>query len=503
MKLLILPVAVLAMCVGAAPAWAVPGSPDSHETAPSSADPVDELLRTYDADLFNGRYQEALAVADKFQPNNSDGEAFAAALKASALLGLKRGDEARDLIAKAERLAPSSPDASRVVFIGALLANQPDFAADALDRMIARAPDMVRELDWDMVSFFLRNEPKNQETKNEDRRIALARIGYGGDNEVGHYRANDAIEILVKRGDYKSAADLLPYAGEPEAVENMLIQKRFSPLWPRLQELAGTHLNNIRTSSVRSAERDYAAAPDDHDKLQLYVNALRHAGRLDSAIALRSKLPATIGEMSSVDEQMGWAVNNVALALHEAGRADEADQLFAMLNDAPMPKEYWRVSMKINRLELLVKDGKYEKAWPLIEPTAKTEGSPYAVQLVRRLKYCTLSGLGRKDEAASYLPELLKHAEDAPGPTIDGLLCAGEYDEAEKVALNLVKSKETFAEDFVRQLQVHLLTSDDPSVWQGRWQKLRARPAIAAEFDRLGRDMPEQLLAPTSAVASR
>src|SRR6185369_13356802 len=162
-------------------------------------------------------------------------------------------------------------------------------------------------------------------------------------------------------------------------------------------------------------------------------------------------------------------------------------------------KEYWRVSMKINRLELLVEDGKFEKALPLIEPTAKTEGSPYADQLVRRLRYCTLSSLGRKDEAAKYLPDLMKHAADAPGPTIDGLLCGGDLDKAEQVALDTLGSKDKaagFEKDFIRRLQAHRLTSDDPSVWQGRWQELRAKPAIKQAFDRLGRDLPPEFLLP-------
>jgi hypothetical protein len=166
-----------------------------------------------------------------------------------------------------------------------------------------------------------------------------------------------------------------------------------------------------------------------------------------------------------------------------------------------MPKEYWRVNMKINRLELLVLDGKFERALPLIDPTSKVEGSPYADQLVRRLRYCTLSRLGRTNDATKFLPEMLAHASDAPGATIDGLLCAGQVDQAERVALTALKNPDeqrrlSFESDFVRQLQRAPLTADDPSVWQTRWQELRARPAIAAEFDRLGRDLPDNLRAP-------
>jgi hypothetical protein len=92
---------------------------------------------------------------------------------------------------------------------------------------------------------------------------------------------------------------------------------------------------------------------------------------------------------------------------------------------------------------------------------------------------------------------LLAHAKDAPGPTIDGLICAGQLDEAEKLALTSLK-EEKFHSDFVRSLQTKPLTSDDPSVWQKGWKQLRDRPAIVAEFIRLGRDMPEHLLAPVS-----
>jgi hypothetical protein len=167
-----------------------------------------------------------------------------------------------------------------------------------------------------------------------------------------------------------------------------------------------------------------------------------------------------------------------------------------MLNDAPMKEGRWRVSMIINRLELLVSDGKFDKALPLLDATersATNDGSDYARQLVRRLKFCTLSRSGRAADAEKIRPDMLAHAQDAPGPTIDGLLCAGDIETAQKVALEALQ-KEQFQSDFVRQLQARPLTNHDPSIWQGKWQELRQRPAIAEAFNRLGRDMPEQFL---------
>lgn len=461
-----------------------------------------ERFRKFYDDLFSQRYAEALRAAGQFkvEASNREGRAIVAAMKAAALLGLKREKEAHAQLAELKALAPAEPFSAVVLFHTGLLVERFDVAADAMDTLIDRFPDVARKQDPEAVGMFLRGEPKGQETRNEDRRIALARIGFGGDTSVADWYAVPAVNILMRRGDVSGAAELIRYIDEPQAVEDMLITRRFESLWPKLEQHAGRQLEDVRASSLATAQRAYEAQPDDHEKLAQFANALRHAGHLDEAIALRGKLPATAQAMSAADEQMGWAINIVALALHEAGRADEADTLFAMLNDAPMPQEYWRVNMKINRLELLVADGRYEKALPLVEPTARTEGSPYAEQLVRRLRYCVLSGLGRKEEAAGFRAEMLKHADDAPHATIDGLLCAGEIEEAERVSLAALRmtgvKKDSFAGDFVRQLQPVALTSDDPSVWQGRWQELRARPAIKREFDRIGRDMPAEFLVP-------
>ena len=468
-------------------------------------DAIARLLREYDEHLFAQRYDRALAVAESIHLDaaNKEGQAIVAAMRASALVGLKRKREAENLIAVAERLAPNAPEPNRMLFLGGLVADDYEVSANALDRMIARFPDQVHELDPEWVWYLLRNEPKGQERRNEDRRIALARLGYGGG--AGDYLSVSAVELLMKRGDVAGATELLPYIDAPREVENLLIQRRFHDLWPELEKLAWPSLAKVRKSSVVQAERDLAETPDDVEKLQQLANALRYAGRYEEAIALRSRLPATIEAMAAADEQTGWLLNNIAFAFHHAGRADEADRLFARLNEAPMRDARWRVSMIINRLELLVADGRFDRALPLLQTTeasANTDGNAYAQQLVRRLKYCILSRTGRTGEAETLLPELLSNADDAPGPTIEGLLCAEDLDKAEQVALAALKT-DSFHDDFVRALQVEPLVADDPSIWSNGWKQLRLRPAIAKEFERLGRDMPSQLIPPKSNAISQ
>lgn len=482
---------VLALLIVPCPSFAQTNPTDSAETTAPADDRVDAFFEALD----DRRFDRALEVARTFDVDEltSDGRAMVYALQASALLGLKKDREARRLIEEIVRLRPSDGGADSTLFLGALMAERYDIAADTIDRMIARYPDVVRELDWSWVRAFYSNEPKDDVRRNEDRKIDLARIGLGGESERADHLSADAVEILVKRGDYAKASEMLSAILEPTRIEDMLILRRYEPLWPVIEAKAGAHLSAVQEAFVQRAHRIYDRDPNDPEKLQNLINALRISGRLDQAIAFNGKLPADSAAMSKADVQMGWAINNVALALHRAGRKADADKLFALLNEAPMPKEYWRISMKINRLDLLVQDGKAEQALPLIEPTAALEKSDYADQLVRRLRYCTLMQLGRTEDAAKHRAEMLAKAADAPGPTIDGLLCANEVDAAEKLALELLRTKPEFEADFVRQLNKARLTSDDPSVWQPRWQVLRARPAIRAEFDRLGRDLPAHL----------
>lgn len=492
---LYVPVALLALVAAPITADAARAEPPNEAVQKSENE---QLFDTFHDQLYAHDYAAALATASRIsvETSNKSGNAIVTAMRAAAMLGLKRNKEAAALFAKAATIDPMESYVGTIHFDAALLNDNFDMAAAVLDRLIARSPDAVRDLAEDYVRYFLRNEPKGRDRENEDRRVALVRLGYGGNTELGDWLAYGAVGILVKRGDVADASQVLPYINEPDLIENLLIQKRYAALWPQLEALAGPRLEKIRASSVTAAELARAEAPDDPETLQLLANALRHSGRLEDAIALRAKLPTTREAMTSADEQLGWAVNNVALALHEAGRADEADKLFALLNEAPIKDDSWRVSMKINRLGLLVADGKFAQALPLVEPTAKVRGSPYAAQLVRRLRYCTLSGLGRKQEAATLLPELLKHGKDAPSATVEGLACAGKIEEAEKLALSSLKNDD-FHGEFVRLLQIRPLTSEVPSLWSAGWGALRQRPAIASEFARLGRDLPNHLRVPS------
>ena len=464
-----------------------------------SQDAREQVVTTFFEHFYAGRFDAALRAIKglDFGKNNPEGTAIVTSMRSAALLGLKRKSEAVQGFAEADRLASDNPMIANLQYEAGLLTDHLDVAAQALDRLVARFPDEARQLPPRGVYWLLREE-KNKQVKDQ-RMIALAQIGYGGEAQ-GDGLASSAIATLLDQGKAATATELVRYVDEPQVIEDMLILRRYSAIWPLLEVRAGPGLERVRASAVATAERELAEDPGNSEKLALLANALRHARRHADAIALQSKLPATPAAMATADEYMGWTVNNIALALHELGRGDEADQLFARLNDADMPKDQgsWRISMIINRLELLVADGKFDRAAQLLDRTeasAKVAGSPYAQQLVRRLRYCTYAGLGRKADAASLMPDLLKHAKDARHATVDALLCGREFDQAERLVLEGIEDDE-FHGQLVRALQPKPLTSDDPSVWAGHWLELRKRPAVAVAYERLGRDMPERFVVP-------
>jgi tetratricopeptide (TPR) repeat protein len=504
-------VLVAALLLSLMPAPAAGAAAQSAQEEQAGADAAEKLISAYYKDFYAKKFDQALADIKDLNPDpsNKEGRAVLDAMRATALLGLKRDAEAQKLIAEVREISPREPIAGSTLFSQGLLVDRFDVAAAAFDEMIARYPDAVRDLDKDVVSYFLLNVPKEEKRRNEDRDIALARIGFGGDTEAGHWLAFEAVKILVRRGDFSGANELVRYAAEPLIFENMLIQKRYSALWRTLESVGGLHLATLRAANVAAAQQDYESTSDDAAKLQAYVQALSHAGRLSDAISLKSKVPSTEKAMAKVDEKTGWLVDSIATALDEAGRLDEADQLYGSLNDPPRDDAGWRISMIINRFGIMATRGRFDRASALLAVTEKSvssDGSAYAKQAVRALKYCVLSSTGRKAEAESDLPDMLKDADNDRIETVDSLLCAGDPDSAEKLVLAGLSApdeqkREEFEEKFVRMLQPILLTDDNPSAWQARWTEFRKRPAIAGAYERLGRDMPAEFL-PEKRVAT-
>ena len=455
----------------------------------SDTDVVDKAID----DIYVGKAANALRTFDDALKRTDDrnAKAYLKALRGLAFLSLKKPVEARAEFAEGTKLAPNTPEVDRLRFIGGLEFGSREEASLGLDRMLAAFPDVIHTLPEEYVSGYLSMKEGKGLKAVDDQRIGLAQIGFGGNS--GDYLAVSAVELLIKRGRVDDAKALIPHIDERSALEVALIQKKFAPVWQAIEAHAGLRMSRVEDEAVRLARIDFDEKPDDPKKLHILISALSEARRYQEAIDVGSKFAVSPLEMAKVDVQGGWVVNGHASALYRAKRFAEGDARFAALNAAH--DENWIVSMKINRLAALVRTGRYSEASQLItltEESAISQGNDYARQLVRRLKLCIFHRIGRTAEATALLAEMKAKAADAPAATVEGLLCIGDIDAAEKVVLDTLSGNDDHA-SMLLELQRRPLDSDDPSEWRKSWQDLRGRPAVSAAFDKVGRDLPDAM----------
>src|SRR5438046_1120402 len=120
-------------------AFAAASPDDEPVTSPtveaSQPTPTEQLISQYYDRLFAHKYDEAFKTADQLHVDatNNDAVAMVTAMRAMALLGLKQDAKARQLIADVVKMGPKSPEPSRTLFLGGLITEQFDVAADAID----------------------------------------------------------------------------------------------------------------------------------------------------------------------------------------------------------------------------------------------------------------------------------------------------------------------------------------------------------------------------------
>lgn len=480
----------LALLLALFPVLANAVAPTSQEAAQAEQNAlVDQLV----GDIQRGKGAEALRTIDGLlvQADNPEGKAYLKTLRGMALLATKKPTAARLEFEEGASLAPHSPDVPNLRFLAGLATGAREEASLGLDRLIAAFPDVVREIPPQYIWQYFRMPDGKGLKSVDDQRVALAQLGFGG-NSGDEFTAL-AVGVLMKRGSIAEAKALVAHIDDRGEIFDLLVQKKFAPIWEAIEAHAGPRMNRIDAEAVRLAKIDFAESPNNSKSLRDLIAALRMTRRYQEAIDAGSNFAKSSTDIAKLDEDGVWAVNNHAWVLYGAGRFAEGDARFASLIETR--NESWIVSMTINRLSALVNTGQYDQASKLIaetEASARLYGNAYARQLVRGLKMCTLHRLGRTAEAKAILPEVKAGAKDARAAAVDDLLCIGEIDAAETLVL------EGFADeakqgDLVSALQRRQTPHKLSSEWRKAWLTLRDRPAVSAAFDKVGRDLPESM----------
>ena len=436
--------------------------------------------------------RDAVATLDRLIGQTVDVPRLAVlhGLRGAALVGTRDIAAATKAFDTSNRLNPAQRLGDRMQFLAGIVRGRHDLSSLALDSLLAAAPGLVRHLELRWVYAYFAHNRTTPRGRLDDQRIALAKIGFGGQDGVDI--TLKAIRILLARGQGAEALELVGHVDSLSAVQKALVDRRFEPLWAALARRAGERGTLVAAESIRKAQVEFDRSPTDSRKRRLLLAALAESRRYADADRIGAGFASNADQLAALDEYGGWVVNEHARILLKMGRLADSDRRFADLIRANSTKP-WIVSMMINRAQLLSQTGRFEAAAALLAETeafAARHGNPYSKQLLRRVKLCTAAGLGRSAEIGALLKAVKDHSSESQIATIEALMCVGDQASAEKIILEMFNDPDK-AETLVVLLQRKPLDRDDPSTWAASWWSLRQSPAIDAAFSKAGRDLPE------------
>ena len=477
---------ILLVLACAAPVAAA--APDAGSTLESALD-----------DVAAGRPKVALRKADRIlraADTARDQQIIAGAqfVRTMALEALGRRDEARTA-ARAAIDTTERPELGSGLFV--LLGEMHDGVASQdvltryLDRFGYRAGDLDPSLVYGLLGWIRKEQGK---AVWEPLVIRLASGGFGGiDLETRDRMALKAASILLAQGRQDEARTLAGEIMMRNVAIDALTDRQYETLWPMLEQSGGPHLERIGRAAVIETEPGGKAADAPIDARIALFRAYREAMLYDQADRIGAAFATTPDERAALTEKDVWLLNEHANLLATLGRLDDADKRFAGLAPLSINDRSWLISMRINRVSMLVGYRRDAAALPLIDQAivdAQTHGSPYARQLLRRLKICALHGLARDAEAKALAPDFEAHAGDSTGATVDGYFCLGRAADAQALAIKVLGDADAAAYLIASLQPTAMQFRPDTSIWAGFADRLRTMPAVMAAFDKAGRALP-------------
>jgi tetratricopeptide (TPR) repeat protein len=289
--------------------------------------------------------------------------------------------------------------------------------------------------------------------------------------------------------------DLANLVTNASAFATLLAQKRYAPIWPHMEARAGDNMANLLTLDLQLNVERFKDDPDNTERFAALIYSLLQAGKLEEAIEFTESLRKDSMDYSGIDEQIGWAINSMAIALRASGRPKEGLKALDRLASLDTQTHSWVVNFAINHAASLAGEARHEealKSYERAQPIAEKQGSPYARAIIAGQRACSLHALGRSAEAADAVKVLEGMRNDAPSRALGFAMCAGRDDLAIAWALEGL-ADDTYRPGIISVLQP-VYMEGTPSPWNDPQPNLllAMSPALAAAFDRVARVVPER-----------
>ncbi|WP_271439263.1 hypothetical protein [Pontixanthobacter luteolus] len=306
---------------------------------------------------------------------------------------------------------------------------------------------------------------------------------------------SNALDAAVRQEKLEQVDGLLRLIRDPRSYIDLLANRKYELIWPRIEERAGPNLKPISEEYSFWAEARLENNESDRDRFSDAAHGLYFEGRYEDAIALAQKWRERNGTLKNIEEGDGWALNIQAYAYDAIGQRAKADAVFDDLAGLDPDANPWVVSFVINRASRLIGHDRWEDglaANALAGQVAGNYGSQFAKMIIARNNVCALQNLGRADEIDGDLEFLRNNWEVSQSLAAQALQCAGQNEEAARVL------QSALADDRYRETAIGALQPKKfelfytPSNLPQNEELLSQFPELRADLVRYGRVIPDE-----------
>lgn len=408
--------------LAAAPAQTAAASVISHDLS-RAANAIDD-----------GQYDEALKVISatgkdaKLSPADAD---WASYLRARALVGLGRGDEAEDVVRDRNRANPGGYSWAAMVSIMTTRGRY----AQAANAILGLEETEFALVNWLRPGVVESITAALDRDEGELRDRLVMRLVEGHYTGPTSQRVPDSLRLryinqLLRGHRIEDAARQTESIETPTILSLLLTDRSFEPLWshPALQTLSapGALVARVERGVQAHLEQPVMSSSDWLEVMR----ALRVIGRADEAVRLglhaveqsrKEKRPP--GSALRLEIARGYVDLGKQWAARRTARA--------LLREESAPS----VSLRVAVAEVLEASGDDDGALVLLGTLDGTAKTPAVLKSIA----CAAHDLGRvekRDEAASALAKLEDRAYEE---RFDALVCTGRSDEAAKLLAQMFK----------------------------------------------------------------
>ena len=300
------------------------------------------------------------------------------------------------------RLLPNSPPAQMLAGMAKVATGRTHEGGLLILAAIKAMPLLTSDIDIDSMKWLMRRLSYARESALVAQlREALVEAGYGKEDSA--FFGEMAIEAMASHvavNENSEAVALLPQVLDPEQGLQLLLDKRFEPIWPIVEHWAGGDLIRQRDAKIAAARAAFRLDPT-LSRRRLLADALWSGGQRTEAITL---LGQAVNDPKLWDEDrfhIGLLTARYAKMLVLLGRVDEAMTAAKRVNDANPVAEYpMAANLMPNFARLLIQIGRSAEALAMIRqqmPEKVEDEAAYGYYAA--LRYCAYRRLGKEPEA--------------------------------------------------------------------------------------------------------